>query len=108
MFTNLINNINIKTFSRMTSVGSVFANNFNRSNRDLLKKPVFEKGDGKCVDVLPTTTKQYYNTIHSSTKLRPIQPSFKKNERHVYQKVKDRRKKENQNIKFTISLEQQT
>ena len=49
-----------------------------------LKKPVFEKGDGKWIDVLHTITKQYNNRIHSSTKLTPIQASLKKNEGYGY------------------------
>ena len=59
-------------------------NHLNRMIRDLLKKIVFEQGDGNWVDVLPTITKQFNNRIHSSTKLTPIQASFKKNEGFVY------------------------
>ena len=48
-----------------------FAERFNRTIRDLLTKPVFEKGDGNCVDVLLVIKKQYIDKIHSSTKLTP-------------------------------------
>ena len=58
-----------------------------------LKKPVFEKGDGKWIDILPKITKQYNNRIHSWTKLTPIQASLRKNEGYVYKNLLDKRKK---------------
>ena len=82
-----------KLYSRNSSFGSVFAERFNRTIRDLLKKPVFEKGDGNWIDVLPTITKQYNNRIHSSTKLSPKDASLKKNEGFVYKNILDKRKK---------------
>ena len=93
IFQSFLNNNNIKLFSRNSSFGSVFAERFNKSKRDLLKRPVFEKGDGNWIDVLPTITKQYNNRIHSSTKLTPIQASLKKNEGFVYKNLLDKRKK---------------
>ena len=44
-------------------------------------------------DVLPIITKQYKNGVHSSTKLKPIQASLKKNECYVYKNLLDERKK---------------
>ena len=70
-----LNKNNIKIFSRNTSLGGVFAERFNRTIRDLLKRLAFEKGDANWIDVLPTITKQY-NRIHSSTKLTPILASL--------------------------------
>ena len=87
----LIKNKN-KISSRNTSLGAVFAEKFNRTIRDLLKKPVFEKGDGKWIDILPVITKQYNNRVHSSTKLTSIQASLKKNEGYVYKNLIDKRK----------------
>ena len=86
MFQDFLNKNNIKLYSRKSSYGAVFAERFDRTIRDLLKKPVFEKGDGNWIDVLPKITKQYNNRIHSSTKLTPIQASLKKNEGYVYKK----------------------
>ena len=83
----------IRIYSRNTSVGAVFAERFNRTIRDLLKRPVFEKGAGNWIDVIPTITKHYNNRIHSSTKLTPIQASLKKNEGYVYKHLLDKRKK---------------
>ena len=78
IFQDFLNKNNIKLYSRNTSLGAVFAERFNRTIRDILKKIVFEQGDGKWIDILPTITKQYNNRIHSSTKLTPIQASLKK------------------------------
>ena len=93
IFQDFLNKNNIKLYSRNSSYGAVFAERFNRTIRDLLKKPVFEKGDGNWIDVLPTITKQYNNTIHTSTKLSPKDASLKKNEGFVYQNLLDKRKK---------------
>ena len=93
IFQDFLNKNNIKLYSRNSSYGAVFAERFNRTIRDLLKKIVFEQGDAKWIDVLPTITKQYNNRIHSSTKLTPIQASLKKNEGYVYKNLLDKRKK---------------
>ena len=93
IFQDFLNKNNIKLYSRNSSYGAVFAERFNRTIRDLLKKIVFEQGDAKWIDVLQTITKQYNNRIHSSTKLSPIQASLKKNEGYVYKNLLDKRKK---------------
>ena len=93
IFQEFLNKNNIKLYSRNSSYGAVFAERFNRTIRDLLKRPVFQKGDGNWIDVLQTITKQYNNRIHSSTKLTPIQASLKKNEGFVYKNLLDKRKK---------------
>ena len=93
IFQDFLNKNIIKLYSRNSSYGAVFAERFNRTIRDLLKKIVFENGDGDWIDVLPTITKQYNNRIHSSTKLTPIQASLKTNEGFVYKNLLDKRKK---------------
>ena len=93
IFQDFLNKNNIKLYSRNTSLGAVFAERFNRTIRDLLKKIVFEQGDAKWIDILPTITKQYNNKVHSSTKLTPIQASLKKNEGYVYKNLLDKRNK---------------
>ena len=93
IFQDFPNKNNIKLYSRNTSLGAVFAEIFIRTIRHLPKKIVFEQGDAKWIDVLPTITKQYNNRIHSSTKLTPIQASLKKNEGYVYKNLLDKRKK---------------
>ena len=86
---------NTKLYFRKISLGVVFAEKFNRTIRDLLKRPVFERSDANWIDVLPTKTKQYNNRVHSSTKLTPIQASLKRNEGYVYKNLLDKRKKIN-------------
>ena len=46
IFKKFLNNNNIKHYSRKSSNGAVFAERFDRTIRDLLKRPVFEKFDG--------------------------------------------------------------
>ena len=93
IFQDFLNKNNIKLYSRNSSYGAVFAERFNRTIRDLLKKIIFEQGDAKWIDILPTITKQYNNKVHSSTKLTPIQASLKKNEGYIYKNLLDKRKK---------------
>ena len=93
IFQDFLNKNDIKLYSRNSSYGAVFAERFNRTIRDLLKKIIFEQGDAKWIDVLPTITKQYNNRTHSSTKLTPIQASLKKNEGYVYKNLIDKRNK---------------
>ena len=93
IFQDFLNKNNIKLYSRNGSYGAVFAERFNRTIRDLLKKIVFEQGDAKWIDILPTITEQYNNRIHTSTKLSPKDASLKKNEGFVYKNLIDKRKK---------------
>ena len=93
IFQDFLNKNSIKLYSRNSSNGAVFAERFNKTIRDLPKKPVFERGDVNWIDILPTVTKQYSNRVHSSTKLTPIQASMKKNEGFVYKNLLDKRKK---------------
>ena len=78
VFQNFVNNNDIKQYSRNTYPGAVFAERFNRTIKDLLKRPVSERRVANWVDVIPTITKQYKNRVHTSTKMTPIQASLKK------------------------------
>ena len=93
IFQDFLNKNDIKLYSRNKYLGAVFAELFNKTIRDLLKRPVFEKGDGNWIDVLSTITKQYNKRIHSSTKLSPKDASLKKNEGFVYKNLLDKKKK---------------
>ena len=77
IFNEFLNNHNIKRYSRNTAFGAVFAETFNKTIRNLLKKPVFEKGKADWLSELPSVIKQYNNTIHSSITMTPIQASEK-------------------------------
>ena len=61
IFQKFQNNNNIKYYSINTSSGAVFEENFNRTIRDLLEIPAFERRDANWFDILPTITKQYNN-----------------------------------------------
>ena len=93
IFQDFLNKNNIKLYSRNSSFGAIFAERFNRTIRNLLKKVVFEKGDANWIDILPTITKQYNNRVHLSTKLSPKDASIKKNEGYVYKNLLDKRKR---------------
>ena len=93
IFQDFLNENNIKLYSRSSSYGAIFAERFNKTIGDLLKRLVFEKGDGNWIDVLSTITKQYNNRTHSSTKLSPKDASLKKNEGFAYKNLLDKRKK---------------
>ena len=93
MFIEFLKLNDIKRYSRYTSKGAVFAERFNRTIRDLLKKPVFEKGNANWIDELQTITSKYNNKIHSSTKMSPIQALKKSNESKLYANLQDKRKK---------------
>ena len=92
IFQDFLNKFNINIYSKNSSYGAVFAESFNRTFKNLIKRPVFEKGDGNWIDVLPKITKQYNKRIHSSTKLTPLQASVEKNEGYVYKNFFDKTK----------------
>ena len=52
--------------SRLTDKGPSIAERVIRNIRNLLKKPVFEKGNANWISELPSVAKQYDKTIHSS------------------------------------------
>ena len=56
-----------------------------------MKKPVFEKRNADWLSELPSVIKKYIKTIHSSTKLSPIQASKKSNEKLVFVNLQDRK-----------------
>ena len=93
IFRNLLDNINIEHYSRNSSLGAIFAERFNRTMKDLLQRPHFERRDGNRSDILPTISKQYNDRIHSSTNLPPGQVRFKKNEGFVHHNSWENRKK---------------
>ena len=99
IFNEFLNNKNIQRYSRNTVLGAVFAERFNRTIRNLLKKPVFEKGNADWLSELPSVTKQYNNTIHHSIKMTPNQASKKTNEK-VYSNLQDRRVRQKPKFKL--------
>ena len=84
IFNEFLNKHNIKRYSRKTAVGAVFAERFNRTTRNLLKKPVFEKGNANWLSELPSVIKKHDNTVHHSIKKTLFQAFKKSNEKEVY------------------------
>ena len=91
IFQNLLKSKIIHHYSRYTDKGPSIAERVIRTVRNLLKKPVFEKGKADWLSELPSVIKKYNNSIHSSTKMTPIQASKKSNEKLLYNNLKDDR-----------------
>ena len=94
IFQDLLRSKNIQHYSRFTDKGPSLAERVIRTIRNLLKKPVFEKGRADWLSELPSVIKQYNNTIHHSIKMTPNQASKKSNERKVYSNLPDQRVKQ--------------
>ena len=80
IFKNFLKSKNIHHYSRYTDKGTSITERVIRILRNLLKKPVFEKGRADWLSELSSVVNKYNNTIHGSTKMTPIQPSKKSNE----------------------------
>ena len=90
IFQNFLKNKNIQHYSRFTDKGPSIAERVIRTIRNLLKKPVFEKGKADWLSEISSVTKQYNKTIHSF-EMTPIQASKKSNEKIVHNNLKDNR-----------------
>ena len=91
IFQNFLKSENIHQYSRFTDKGPSKAERVIRTIRNLLKKPVFEKGKADWLSELTSVIKQYNNIIHNSTKKKPIVSSKKSNEKEVSSNLQDRR-----------------
>ena len=91
IFQNFLKNKNIHHYSRFTDKGPSIAERDIKSFCNLLKKPIFEKGNADWISELPSVVKKYTNTFHHSIKMTPIQASKKSNEKEVYSNLKDNR-----------------
>ena len=92
IFQSLLKSKDIQHFFRFTDKSPSIVERVIRTVRNLLKKPVFDKGNADWLSELPSVIKQYNNTIHHSTKMTPIQASKKVNEKIVYTNLQDKRK----------------
>ena len=100
IFQNFLKSKNIHHYSRYTDKGPSIAERVIRTVRNLLKKPIFEKGRADWISELPSVIKQYNNTIHHSTKMTPIQASKKSNQKLVYNNLRDDRVKRQPKFKL--------
>ena len=106
IFQNFLKSKNIQHYSRYTDKGTSIAERVIRTVRNLLKKPVFEKGNADWLSELPSIIKQYNNTFHHSIKMTPIQASNKSNEKIVFDTLRDKR--EIQKPKFKLGQKVRT
>ena len=60
IFESFLDKNNIKHYSINSSLGAAFAEHFNRTIRDLLERPIFEKGYGNWIDI--EVIQLYFNT----------------------------------------------
>ena len=74
-FQNFLKSKNTQHYSRYTDKGPSIAERVIRTVRNLLKKPVFEKGNADWLSELSSVDNKYNNTNHNSTKMTPIQAS---------------------------------
>ena len=91
-FQNFLKSKNIQHYSRFTDKGPSIPERVIRTVRNLLKKPVFEKGNADWISELPSVIRKYNNTIHHSIEMTPKQASKKANEKVVYSNLQDKRK----------------
>ena len=91
---------NIQHYSRFTDKGPSIAERVIRTKRNLIKKPVFLKGNADWISELPSAIKKYNNTIHSSVKMTPNQTSKKSKEKLVYSNLQDRRVRQKPKFKL--------
>ena len=100
IFQNFLRLKNIHHYSRFTDKGPSIAERVIRTIRNLFKKPVFLAGEASWISELSSVIKQYNNTIHSSTKMTPIQASKKINEKLVFSNLRDNRVKRQPKLKL--------
>ena len=93
IFHNILKLENKHHYSRFTDKGPDIAERVIRTLRNLFKKPVFLAGNADWLSELPSVIKQYYNTIHHSTKMTPIQASKKTKQKLFYSILQDKREK---------------
>ena len=100
VFQNFLKSKSIHHFSRFTDKGPSIAERAIRTVRNLLKKPVFLAGNADWLSELQSVIKKYNNSIHSSTKMTPIQASRKSNKKAVFDNLRDDRQKQRPKFKL--------
>ena len=95
---------NIYLYSRYTEKGPSIVERVIETIHNLLKQPVFEKGNAYWISDLPSVIKKNNNTIHSSTKMTLIQAFKKSNEKIVYSNLQDRRARQKPNFSLGQSV----
>ena len=71
-----------------------------RTIENLIKKPVFLKGNADWISELPSIVKQYISTILRSTKMTDIEASRNINGKLVFRNFQDQRQKQTRKLKL--------
>ena len=96
----------IKIYSTENEEKSSIAERWIRTMKEKMFKYFTDNNTYKYIDVLPDLVEDYNNTVHSSTKLTPIEASKKKNELTVWRNLyPDRYKTSRLNPKFSVGDE---
>ena len=77
IFQNFLKTQNIHHYSRYTDKGPSIAERVNKTIRNMLKKPIFLKGNSNWINELSSVTNEYNKTFHHSIKMTPIEASKK-------------------------------
>ena len=97
---------NIELYSTENEEKSSIAERWIRTMKEKMFKYFTDNNTYKYIDVLPDLVEDYNNTVHSSTKLTPIEASKKKNELTVWRNLyPDRYKTSRLNPKFSVGDE---
>ena len=91
---------NVHHYLKFTDKGPSIAKRVIRTIRNLLQKPVFERGNADWLSELSSIVNKQNNTIHHSVKITSIQASKKSNEKEVYSNLQDKRRKLNPKYKL--------
>ena len=100
IFPNFLKSKKIQHFSRFTDKGPSVCERVIKTVRNLVKKPVFLKGNADWLSELSAVIKKYNNTLHRSIKMTPIQASKTINEKVVNNNLKDNREIQKANFKL--------
>ena len=96
----------IEIYSTENEEKSSIAERWIRTMKEKMFKYFTDNNTYKYIDVLPDLVEDYNNTVHSSTKLTPIDASKKKNELTVWRNLyPDRYKTSRLNPKFSVGDE---
>ena len=74
--------------SRFTDKGPSIVERVIRTIRNLLEKPIFLRGNADWLSKLPSVIRQYNNTFHNSTKMKPTDASKKQMKKKSYPIIK--------------------
>ena len=83
-----------------TGKGQSIEERVNKTIRILLEKAVFLAGNADWLSELPSVFNQNNNSIHNSTKMKPINASKKANKKQVYSNLQYRRVRQKPKIKL--------